>query len=440
MIPLFYEYLLCLFSLLVPLTQGTAELELPTCAQLCRKSVFSTDTCTPTDHACICTNKAFHSAVTLCVTTNCTIPEALATQNFSLANCGAPTRNHGHSYAVISNVLIVVAGACVAVRFVFKATVSRLDFGCDDWAVLATFIAAVPSAVLIVHGTVKNGLGRDIWTLTPMEITAMLKYFYFLEILYFTQLLLQKLSVIFFFVRVFPGPGVQCLLRVTVAFVTLWGIAFVIAAIFPCRPIHYFWTRWDGLHYGWCLNINALAASNAGISIVLDFWMLGIPLWQLRSLKLHWKKKISVALMFCVGTFVTLVSILRLKALVHFAFSSNVSWEFLDVSVWSSIEICVGIICVCLPTLRLLVVKTSDVLGGSSSRSRKRNDNCISDRQLKLVDTEQGHKSSAAVTLPRPSIFNQGHGITVQSTYAVRHSLGDTDKASLMAYGGRGKV
>lgn len=51
----------------------------------------------------------------------------------------------------------------------------------------------------------------------------------------------------------------------------------------------------------------------------------------------------GVALMFGVGTFVTVVSIIRLSALIHFAKSSNASWEFYDVSVWSTIEICVGI-------------------------------------------------------------------------------------------------
>jgi hypothetical protein len=64
---------------------------------------------------------------------------------------------------------------------------------------------------------------------------------------------------------------------------------------------------------------------------------------QLRKLKMHWKKKISVALMFGVGTFVTIVSILRLQALVHFAKSMNVSWEFYDVSMWSDIELGVGV-------------------------------------------------------------------------------------------------
>lgn len=239
--------------------------------------------------------------------------------------------------------MVSLAGAFVVVRFAFKLLFSRLDIGYDDWCVLATLLSAIPSAIITVYGTVKHGLGQDIWALQPEEITKMLKYFYIMASLYFTQVTLLKLSLTFFYIRVFPSPGVQRLLWGTVTFVVLWGFAFVLTAIFQCRPISYFWNKWDGLHEGTCLQINAITSSNAGISIVLDFWILGIPLWQLWGLKLHWKKKVGVALMFCVGTFVTIVSILRLQALVHFAASSNASWEFYDVSVWSSVEICVGI-------------------------------------------------------------------------------------------------
>jgi hypothetical protein len=239
--------------------------------------------------------------------------------------------------------MVSIAAAFVAMRFIFKGTMSRLEFGYDDWCVLATLIAATPSAIITVIGTVKNGLGRDLWTLTPDEITNMLRYFYIMAWLYFTQLTLLKLTLLFFYIRVFPAKPVQRLLWGTIIFTLLWGIAFIIVAIFQCRPISYFWTKWDGMHHGTCLKINAITASNAAISIVLDFWILGVPLWQLWGLKLHWKKKIGVAMMFCVGTFVTVVSILRLQALVHFAASSNVSWEFYDVSVWSTVEICVGI-------------------------------------------------------------------------------------------------
>lgn len=267
----------------------------------------------------------------------------LVTRNISLTSCGAPVRNHGGDYVVLSNVMIIVSAVFVVIRFAFKATVSRMDFGYDDWCVLATLISAIPSAIVTVYGTVKNGLGQDIWALTPQQITEMLKWFYVMASLYFAQVMLLKLSLILFYVRVFPSKECQRLLWGTVVFVALWGTAFIIAAIFQCQPIHYFWTKWDGMHEGTCLDTQAIAASNAAISIALDFWVLGIPLWQLWGLKLHWKKKVAVAMMFCLGTFVTVVSILRLQALVHFAASSNASWEFYDVSVWSTIEICVGI-------------------------------------------------------------------------------------------------
>lgn len=39
-------------------------------------------------------------------------------------------------------------------------------------------------------------------------------------------------------------------------------------------------------------------------------------------------------------------------------------------SVWSTIEICVGIMCACLPAIRLVLVRVFPILGGSSHRSR----------------------------------------------------------------------
>jgi len=260
-----------------------------------------------------------------------------------LRTCEAPIRNRGGRYVTLSNTMVTVAAIFVAIRFAYKILVTRADIGWDDWTVLATLITAVGSAIITVFGTVKHGLGQDIWTLRPEEITKMLRYFYVMATLYFTQVTLLKLTLTFFYIRVFPSPRVQRLLWGTVIFISLWGFTFVMTAIFQCRPIHYFWTKWDGLHEGHCLDINAITTSNASLSIALDFWILGIPLFQLWGLKMNWKKKVGVGLMFCVGTFVTIVSILRLTALVHFAASANASWEFYDVSLWSSVEICVGI-------------------------------------------------------------------------------------------------
>ena len=61
--------------------------------------------------------------------------------------------------------------------------------------------------------------------------------------------------------------------------------------------------NWDKEHKdGQCINVNALAWSNAIISIVLDLWMLVLPLYEVFRLQLTWRKKLSVAIMFLVGT------------------------------------------------------------------------------------------------------------------------------------------
>ncbi|WYZ46618.1 hypothetical protein EsH8_IX_000843 [Colletotrichum jinshuiense] len=216
--------------------------------------------------------------------------------------CGAPVRDRSQEFVVISNTMAVVAAFCVFCRIGYKIFVTKLDLGWDDWFILATLIAAMPSIVIAVYGTSANGLGKDMWTLPPQNITNVLFYFYTVAWLYFLQVTLVKLAILFFYMRIFPARNVQRILLGTAIFVVVWGLTFVLTTIFQCNPIPFFWERWDLMHKGSCINGNILSWSNATMNIALDLWMLAIPLWQLRALRLHWKKKVGVALMFMVGT------------------------------------------------------------------------------------------------------------------------------------------
>ncbi len=223
------------------------------------------------------------------------------TKNITETTCGAPIRNKSRPYYALSISFGTISGAIVVLRF-FSRFVTNVELGLDDYFIGITLATGIPSTVITVHGSISNGLGRDIWTLTPQQITGFIHTFYAMEILYFAQVALLKLSLLFFYLRIFPGTKVRQLLWATIIFDVLFGVVFVFIAIFQCQPISYYWTSWDGEHKGTCLNINGLGWSNAAISILLDAWMLGLPLSQLVSLQLHWKKKIQVALMFIVGT------------------------------------------------------------------------------------------------------------------------------------------
>jgi hypothetical protein len=212
-----------------------------------------------------------------------------------------PQRDRAGAYDTTSIVLIVISSAVVALRLGFKLLATR-SLASDDYVVLFLLLISIPSIAVTHYGTVPNGIGRDIWTLTPAQITHFLYFFYVMAILYFAQVMLIKICLLLFYLRIFPARPVRRLLWGTVGFSIFFGVFFVVLAIFQCTPISFFWEQWDHEHEGKCLNSNAIAWANAGISIALDVWMLAIPLAQLKTLNLHWKKKIGVGLMFCVGT------------------------------------------------------------------------------------------------------------------------------------------
>lgn len=188
-------------------------------------------------------------------------------------------------------------------RFVFKIC-SKLDLFLDDWFALITTLVGVPATVINRYGLPPNGIGRDVWTLTSDQITNFGKFFYVMEIIYFTQVGLLKLALLFFYLRIFSSSGriLHRMLWVTTGFTTMFCIAFVFAAVFQCRPISHFWEKWTNEDPGTCLSINAIAWSNAAISITLDLWMLAIPVSQIKKLRLSWKKKVGASIMFGTGT------------------------------------------------------------------------------------------------------------------------------------------
>lgn len=121
------------------------------------------------------------------------------------------------------------------------------------------------------------------------------------EILYFTEVFAVKVSILAFYLRIFPDDLIRKVIWGTIVVSGLFIVIFDFITIFQCTPISFKWMGWNKDIPGHCLSINAITWAIAAASIILDFWMLGIALSQLRQLKLHWKKKIGVALMFSVG-------------------------------------------------------------------------------------------------------------------------------------------
>ncbi|KAM5349615.1 hypothetical protein ACJ41O_006120 [Fusarium nematophilum] len=235
------------------------------------------------------------------------------------------------------------------------------------------------------------------------------------------------MPVLLFYLRIFPGTLIRRLIWGTLVFTIVCLAVFVVLALAQCQPVSYYWQGWDALHDGQCLGINSLAWAIAAVSIALDFWMLGLPLSQLVHLQMHWKRKLAVASMFVVGTFVTVVSILRLRFLVAFGNSINPTWDAYSTCYWSIIELNVAICCACMPNLRLLLLRAFPRVVASSSR--------------RLTDTpsdptpcrNQRSNGNAA----EDNSARELYAAAVLSEYESKLSVGRSSTTELVNMGGR---
>ena len=75
--------------------------------------------------------------------------------------------------------------------------------------------------------------------------------------------------------------------------------------------------------------------------------------------------------MFVVGTFVTIISIVRLASLVQFRSSSNLTYDYAGTSLWSTVEVAIGIMCACMPSMRLILVRIYPKIFGSTAKSSR---------------------------------------------------------------------
>lgn len=222
--------------------------------------------------------------------------------NITSTACGAPIRNRSREYNATSITLGTVTSVVVVIRIAYQYFSSAGSLGWDDLFIAITLCSGLPGTVINSVGFAASGLGQDVWRLQFDMLTRFIRWFYIMEILYFAQIAFLKTSILLFYQRIFGHTKINIYIVGTLVFNALYGVAFVFLAAFQCQPVSYYWTNWDREHTGKCLNINSIAWANAAISIALDLWMLALPLSQIRALNLHWKKKIGVALMFCVGT------------------------------------------------------------------------------------------------------------------------------------------
>ncbi|KAL2820970.1 hypothetical protein BDW59DRAFT_150387 [Aspergillus cavernicola] len=359
---------------------------LPECALQCLTDLLPQSPCAATNQTCICTNDELNENLTLCVGASCSVKEGLIALNVTNTECGAPVRDHTSLSIIIPSVGFGVI-LFVALRVYTRLVVTKLEMGLDDWTtiLLGGCVVAVNAGSILLG---QAGLGRDIWTLEPSSITRILYLFYIQELLYMTCISLTKICFLLFYLRIFPSDRIRWIIKISCLVTLCYGIVFLFAFAFQCSPVSYNWDGWDGEHEGKCVQTNPLVVSAAAINIVLDAWVIALPIPRVLKLQASISTKLQVILMFSVGFLITGVSIYRTVMLKIFATSTNPTWDNAAGGYWSVIEVDVGVFCLCMPALRSLLGRLfPSVFGSTNATTADSTGHKNSQRRIRTTDT-----------------------------------------------------
>ncbi|KAI0484886.1 hypothetical protein GGR56DRAFT_615993 [Xylariaceae sp. FL0804] len=324
----------------------------PVCGLECILAEAANSTCSALDAPCVCRNAPLLASITECVSVSCSIRDSLSTERFSNDFCGNP----GEDRTALVWITAVVFGALGLLAFSLRClarVVGSRRWGMDDTVMCLVILLMIPLAAISIP-LAQHGLGLDMWNVSFDNITEILHLYYFDELLYITALALTKVSILLFYLKVFPKKSFRITTYCLIAANVTYALTYDLLLIFQCNPIQGAWLLWDGTFQGQCISINILGWSAAAFNIALDLAVIILPLPMLFSLSMSMTKRLQIVAMFAVGFFITVVSTVRLHSLIEFGTTTNLTQDYVEVGYWSTIEVPVGVICACMPAIRSL--------------------------------------------------------------------------------------
>lgn len=114
-----------------------------------------------------------------------------------------------------------------------------------------------------------------------------------------------KLSIGLMLLRIIVDDWHRKLVYIVTGVIQVYSVVFFFLFIFQCTPSSFFWTRFQGVTGGACMNpdITVLATYvYSGITVVCDWAMALLPWFVVRKLQMNTRTKVVVAMVLGLGS------------------------------------------------------------------------------------------------------------------------------------------
>ncbi|EUC46078.1 hypothetical protein COCMIDRAFT_93891 [Bipolaris oryzae ATCC 44560] len=302
----------------------------------------------------------------------------------------------------------VVALPLCGIRMYTKLYILR-NTGHDDYAIALATILALGFSITTCYQTT-NGLGKHIGDVSPYQFHQLMKIGDIAgPIFYNLSTLCIKTSLCLFYLRFSVSRGFHTVIYALLAVCVIYSSLAAFGFAWVCQPKERYWDF--SITSGSCVDLDALFLANACINAATDFVLLVLPLFIIKDLTLPRRRKIGVALLLMTGSFVLVVSLIRVEAVVRGMgkIAKDGTWAMVTNFIWILVEMWMGVICTCLPTLHTFV--KNRWAARCAKLVAKNNGNAMPEHQwIGLQDTPERPSSASKPVAVVNFLDSKSHG------------------------------
>ncbi|KAK4224229.1 hypothetical protein QBC38DRAFT_515462 [Podospora fimiseda] len=179
---------------------------------------------------------------------------------------------------------------------------------------------------------------------------------------------LTKVSVGLFLLRLTPSQKYRYFINGTIIFSILSAMGNFLTVFFQCQPLPLTWGD-PNVKDGKCMpaaNLKFAAFFNSSVAVLTDVTFALLPIPMLWNVQMNWRVKAAVAVILSLGLFAAISAIVKITFLENYGKHGDFLYDSSDLTIWTTIEICMAIIAASAPALRPLF---NTLFDGTSAQS-----------------------------------------------------------------------